>query len=141
MFLSFFSNLSANYHKLAYDFNFKSIEGGEIKLNNYTYKTNLKNSTCGDKISIEISLKKNTIIELRYETEACIFCQASASTLANIAKNTNFSDLKKNLSKYLNFSKKVPKKFNNLTYLLKDKYMKRKDCILLPFKAFYKAIK
>ena len=109
--------------------------------NKYTYKTKLKNSTCGDKISIEISLKKNTITELRYETEACIFCQASASTLANIAKNTNFSDLKKDLIKYLNLSKKVPKKFNNLTFLLKDKYMKRKDCILLPFKAFYKAIK
>ena len=26
--------------------------------NDYTYKTNLKNSICGDKISIEISLKK-----------------------------------------------------------------------------------
>ena len=77
--------------------------------NNYTYKTILKNSTCGDKISIEISLK-NTIQELRYETEACIFCQTSASTLASIAKNTNFSELKKNLSKYLNFSKKSTKK-------------------------------
>ena len=109
--------------------------------NNYTYKTNLKNSVCGDKISIEISLKKNIIQELRYETEACIFCQASASTLANIAKNTNFSNFKKNLSKYLNFSKKVPKKFKNLTYLLKDKNMNRKDCIFLPFKAFYKAIR
>ena len=109
--------------------------------NNYTYKSNLKNSTCGDKISIEITLKKNTIHELRYETESCIFCQASASTLANIAKNTNFGDLKANLKNYLNLSKKAPKKFNNLTYLLKEKYMSRKDCILLPFKAFYKAIK
>ena len=109
--------------------------------NNYTYKSNLKNSTCGDKISIEITLKKNTIHELRYETESCIFCQASASTLANIAKNTNFGDLKANLKSYLNLSKKAPKKFNNLTYLLKEKYMSRKDCILLPFKAFYKAIK
>ena len=27
--------------------------------NIYTYKTKLKNSICGDKISIEISLKKN----------------------------------------------------------------------------------
>ncbi len=109
--------------------------------NAYTYKTNLKNSTCGDKISIEIILKKNIIKELRYETEACIFCQASASTLADIAENTNFSSLKKNLSKYLNLSKKVPKKFNNLTYLLKEKYMNRRDCIHLPFKAFYKAVK
>ena len=109
--------------------------------NNYTYKTNLKNSTCGDKISIEIILKKNKIKELRYETEACIFCQASASTLANLANNTSFSELKKNLGKYLNFNKKVPKKFKNLTYLLKEKYVSRKECILLPFKAFYKAIK
>ena len=38
MFFSFFSNLSANYHKLAYDFNFTSIDGGEIKLNNYKNK-------------------------------------------------------------------------------------------------------
>ena len=109
--------------------------------NNYTYKTNLKNSTCGDKISIEITLKKNTIKELRYETEACIFCQASASTLAEIAKNSNFSNFKNNLSKYLNFKKKVPKRFKNLNFLFEKKYMNRKDCILLPFKAFYKAVK
>ena len=109
--------------------------------NNYTYKSNLKNTICGDKISIEISLKKNIIQELRYETEACIFCQASASALANIAKNTNLSELKKNLNRYLDFKKKVPKKFKDLTYLLKSRYMNRKDCILLPFKAFYKAIK
>ena len=38
MFLSFFTNLSANYHKLAYDFNFKSIDGNEIKLSNYKEK-------------------------------------------------------------------------------------------------------
>ena len=108
--------------------------------NNYTYKTNLKEFNLWRQNIHRNFIKKNTIQELRYETEACIFCQASASTLANIAKNTNLGDLK-NLSKYLNFSKKVPKKFNNLTYLLKDKYMNRKDCILLPFKAFYKAIK
>ena len=109
--------------------------------NNYTYKTNLKNSKCGDKIAIEIILKKNIIKELRYETEACIFCEASASTLAIIARNTKLNVLKDNLSKYLNLDKKIPKKFRDLTYLLKEKYMNRKDCILLPFKAFYKAIK
>ena len=58
--------------------------------NDYTYKTNLKNSICGDKISIEISLKKNTIQELRYETEACIFCQASASLLSKKIINIRF---------------------------------------------------
>ena len=109
--------------------------------NKFTHKSFIKNSLCGDSIKTEFIVKRSVIKSMRYETEACIFCEASASTLANIAENTNFSDLKKNLSKYLNLSKKVPKKFNNLTYLLKDKYMRRKDCILLPFKAFYKAIK
>ena len=109
--------------------------------NYFTHYSNSKNHMCGGKIKIQLVAKKEKIISMRYETESCIICQASASTLANIAKNTNFSDLKKDLSKYLNLSKKVPKKFNNLTFLLKDKYMKRKDCILLPFKAFYKAIK
>ena len=109
--------------------------------NNYTYKTNLKNSICGDKISIEITLKKNIIKELRYETEACIFCQASASTLAELAKDNNFRDLKKDLNKYISFNKKVPQKFKNLAYLFRKEYMNRKDCIQLPFRAFNKAFK
>ena len=108
---------------------------------NSTHYASCRNKICGDKIKVEVTSNGIKVKDMRYETDSCIFCQASASTLASIAKNTNFSDLKKNLSKYLNFSKKVPKKFNNLTYLLKEKYMNRKDCILLPFKAFYKAIK
>ena len=60
--------------------------------------------------------------------------------MVNYDKNAPFLGVIK-FNKYLNLSKKVPKKFNNLTYLLRDKYMRRKDCILLPFKAFYKAIK
>ena len=78
--------------------------------NNYTYKTNLKNSICGDKISMEISLKKNNIKEIRYEAEACIFCQASANVLADIVKNKDVFVLKNNLLKYLNIKKeKIPK--------------------------------
>ena len=38
MILSFFSNLSADYHKLAYDFNFKGIDGNQINLKDYTNK-------------------------------------------------------------------------------------------------------
>ena len=110
--------------------------------NNYTYKTNLKNSICGDKISMEISLKKNIIKEVRYEAEACIFCQASANILADIVKNKDVCVLKNNLFKYLNIKKKkMPKMYKNLNFLLSKKYLSRKDCILLPLRAFYKAVK
>ena len=38
MFFSFFSNLSADYHKLAYDFNFKGLDGNQINLKDYENK-------------------------------------------------------------------------------------------------------
>ncbi len=38
MLFSFFSSLSANYHKLAFDFNFKGIDGKEINLKDYEGK-------------------------------------------------------------------------------------------------------
>tara|TARA_Y100000816_G_C25900775_1_gene469878 strand:- start:143 stop:685 length:543 start_codon:yes stop_codon:yes gene_type:complete len=38
MIFSFSSTSSANYHKLAYDFNFTSIDGEKIELNNYKNK-------------------------------------------------------------------------------------------------------
>ena len=38
MILSFFSNSSANYHKLAYDFNFNGLDGNQIDLKTYNNK-------------------------------------------------------------------------------------------------------
>ena len=38
MILSFFSNSSADYNKLAYDFNFKGLDGNQINLKNYNDK-------------------------------------------------------------------------------------------------------
>ena len=91
---------------------------------------------------MEISLKKNIIKEVRYEAEACIFCQASANILADIAKNKDVCVLKNNLFKYLNIKKKkMPKMYKNLNFLLSKKYLSRKDCTLLPLRAFYKAVK
>ena len=83
----------------------------------FTFKTDLKNSKCGDKISIEITVNKNIIKELRYETEACILCQASASVLADIVKNKSIKTFKQNLNKYLNMKKdKTPKIYKNLNF-------------------------
>ena len=38
MILSFFSSVSADYHKLAYDFNFKGLDGNEINLKDFNEK-------------------------------------------------------------------------------------------------------
>ena len=38
MILNFFTNLSADYHKLAYDFKFKGLDGSQINLKDYNDK-------------------------------------------------------------------------------------------------------
>ena len=51
--------------------------------NNFTHKTSMKNSLCGDFIKVEFIANKFKIKSMRYETESCILCEASASLLAN----------------------------------------------------------
>ena len=46
--------------------------------NIYSHQTRVKNKICGDLIKIELQVKKDKINLMRYETESCIFCQASA---------------------------------------------------------------
>ena len=112
--------------------------------NKYSYKTNLKNSICGDKISIEISLKKNTIQELRYETEACIYCEASASLLSKKIKNLYLKDIKKDFLILKNFNKKdfkIPSNLSVFKKLFSSDNLSRIKCLILPFNAVLKALK
>ena len=51
---------------------------------NRTHYAYYKNKVCGDKIEIELNVDKIKINTMRYETESCIYCQASASILSKI---------------------------------------------------------
>ena len=50
--------------------------------NKYSHKVTLKNTICGDKISLEIIMNGKKINSMRYETESCVYCEASASLLS-----------------------------------------------------------
>ena len=63
--------------------------------NNYTFKASKKNSLCGDTIKIELLVKKTKIHTMKYETESCIYCEASASLLSKKIKNLSIKDIKK----------------------------------------------
>ena len=60
---------------------------------------------CGDIIKIEIVANKSIIKSMRYETESCILCEASASLLANKLKNYHLNELKENIKKVKNIKK------------------------------------
>ena len=65
--------------------------------NKYSHKISLKNSTCGDKITLELIADKKKISSMKYETISCVYCEASASLLSRKIKNINLKDIKSDL--------------------------------------------
>ena len=57
--------------------------------NKYSHKISLKNTTCGDKITLELIVDKKKISSMRYETVSCVYCEASASLLSRKIININ----------------------------------------------------
>ena len=94
-----------------------------------THSSSLKNKKCGDRIKVEIKIKNKRIKEMRYETESCVFCEASASILSVNVKNKKISEIDKIKNTY------------QFKYLLSKKFISRKDCVMLPLEAIKKAIK
>ena len=113
--------------------------------NHFTHKSSLKNSLCGDFIKVEFIASKSKIKSMRYETESCILCEASASLLANKIKNFHLNDLKKDLIAIKKIKKNknlnISLKFKELKQLLNKKTVKRINCVILPMEALFKAFK
>ena len=113
--------------------------------NIFTHKSSIKNSLCGDFIKVEFIANRSKIKSMRYETESCILCEASASLLANKIKKLYLKDIKKDIenlkkikkNKNLNF----PLRFKELKQLLNKQTLKRINCVILPMEALSKAFK
>ena len=113
--------------------------------NNYSHKISLKNKLCGDKITVELIVINKKILSMKYETESCIYCEASASLLSKKIKHLNIQSIKndfKGLKKFLKEGGiKIPKKFNDFKKLFSSDNFNRFNCIFLPFDAVIKALK
>ena len=117
-----------------------------VGLNNkYSHKISLKNKLCGDKITLELIVTKQKIISMKYETESCIYCEASASLLSKKIKKLNIQTIKNdfiNLKKILKKMEiKIPKKFADFKKLYNSDNFNRYNCLFLPFDAVLKALK
>tara|TARA_B110000971_G_C19767707_1_gene389385 strand:- start:158 stop:565 length:408 start_codon:yes stop_codon:yes gene_type:complete len=114
-----------------------------IKENSNLVSTS-KNKICGDKITVEIEISDNRIERMSYETESCIFCQASASLLSKIIKRSNIENLRVDISEIIisRKNKKIflKKKYKPFKKLFQKKYNERFDCIFLPFNALLKVV-
>ena len=82
---------------------------------------------------------------MKYETDSCIYCEASASLLSKTVKKLDIQSIKNdfiNLKKILKKGEiKIPKKFSNFKKLFNSDNFNRFNCIFLPFDAVIKALK
>ena len=113
--------------------------------NKYSHKISLKNSTCGDKITLELIADKKKISSMKYETISCVYCEASASLLSRKIKNVKLKDIKNDLITLKNISLKknvkIPKRLSDFEKLLNSDNLNRFKCIFLPIDAVLKALK
>ena len=114
--------------------------------NKYTFKSVKKNLLCGDLIKIELISNNSKIISMRYETESCVYCEASISLLAKKIKTMPINIVKKELSLIkasfkANEDFNFHKKFEEFKFLINKKNFKRINCVLLPIEAVLKALK
>ena len=113
--------------------------------NKYSHKISLKNSTCGDKISLELIADKKKITSMKYETVSCIYCEASASLLSRKLKNVKLKDIKNDFVtlKKISLKKnlKIPRRLSDFKKLLNSDNFSRFKCIFLPIDAVRKALK
>ena len=113
--------------------------------NKFSHKVTLKNTICGDRITLEIIINEKKINSMRYETESCVYCEASASLLSKKIKNLNLKDVKNDFLILKKISKqkkiKIPKKYSDFRKLLNSDNLSRLKCIFLPFDAVIKALK
>ena len=113
--------------------------------NDFTHKSSIKNSLCGDFIRTEFIVHDSKVKSMRYETESCILCEASASLFSRKIKNAKIKNLKKEIKRIKDFKKKsnynFPMRFKEFSKLINKKNINRLNCVILPMEAFLKAFK
>ena len=113
-------------------------------LENHSHKSSLKSSVCGDQIKIYIKVRKDKIIKVKYEGNFCIYCNASASLLAEKSKNRSIKDtiifLKNSASLFNNQNKLKKGNWTPFKKIMNKTNLSRKECLLLPLKTLLKAL-
>jgi len=113
--------------------------------NIYTHKSSIKNSLCGDKIKVELITSNSKIKSMRYKTESCILCEASASIISKKIINYSLKSIKKDIKIIKNNNKnnktKFPSKFKEYKHLMTKNTVNRINCVILPLDALLKAFK
>ena len=113
-------------------------------INNCTHSTKYKSSLCGDEIEIFLIIKNNMIKDFSYQSQSCIYCNASANLatknfkMKSKYKIKSFFKLLEQYNDKQNIS--FPNEWKDFKKIFNTKNFTRKECITLPIKALKKII-
>ena len=111
---------------------------------NCTHSTKFKSQICGDEIEIFLIIKDNMIKDFTYQSQSCIYCNASANIASKNFKKKSKSKIKNFLKLLEQFNDKenilFPNEWKDFKKIFNKKNFARKDCITLPIKALKKII-
>ena len=103
-----------------------------------------KSQICGDEIEIFLIIKDNVIKDFSYQSQSCIYCNASANLATKNFKKKSKEKIK-NFFKLLdqfNDKKNIsfPSEWKEFKKIFDKKNYSRKECLTLPIKALKKVI-
>ena len=113
-------------------------------INNFTHSIKYKSQICGDEIEIFLIIKNNMIKDFSYQSQSCIYCNASANLatknfkLKSKDKIKDFFKLLEQYNEKQNIS--FPNEWKDFKKIFNTKNFTRKECITLPIKALKKII-
>ncbi len=113
-------------------------------IGNCTHSTKFKSQICGDEIEIFLIIKDNMIKDFTYQSQSCIYCNASANIASKNFKRKSKSKIKNFLKLLEQFNDKenilFPNEWKDFKKIFNTKNFTRKECITLPIKALKKII-
>ena len=113
-------------------------------INNCTHSTKFKSQICGDEIEIFLIIKNNMIKDFSYQSQSCIYCNASANLATKNFKMKSKDKIKgffKLLEQY-NDKQNIsfPNEWKDFKKIFNTRNFTRKECITMPIEALKKII-
>tara|TARA_B110000008_G_scaffold107479_1_gene110434 strand:- start:30 stop:431 length:402 start_codon:yes stop_codon:yes gene_type:complete len=113
-------------------------------IEDFTHKSKLKNSLCGDEMEIRLIVKDDIIKDMGYQCKSCVYCQASVSLLSRKIKGINIEEIKTFILQseklFDDVKINIDKHWKVFSEIFIKKNLNRKECLLLPLKTILKVI-
>ncbi len=113
-------------------------------IDNYTHSIKYKSQICGDEIEIFLIIKDDVIKDFSYQSQSCVYCNASANLTTKNFKKKSKDKIKKFLKLLEKFNDKenilFPNEWKDFKKIFDKKNYSRKECLILPIKALKKVI-